>query len=76
MSETKHSHYKKDVSGLNMIDIYRVLSLFEVESHAVGHAIKKLMMAGKRGAKTYEQDIREVVDSLNRELQMIAEDGE
>lgn len=74
--DIKHSHYKKDVSGLNMIDIYRVLSLFEVESHAVGHAIKKLMMAGKRGAKDYGQDIQEAIDSLNRELQMIAEDGE
>lgn len=59
---------------MSMLDIYRVLSLFEVKSHAVGHAIKKLIMAGKRGSKGYEQDIREAVDSLNRELQMIAED--
>ena len=26
----KHSHYYKDVSNLNLIDVYRVLDLFEV----------------------------------------------
>lgn len=71
----KHSHYKKDVLHLSTLDIYRVLELFEVRSHAVGHAIKKLLMAGNRGAKDYEQDIQEAIDSLNRELQMKQEDS-
>lgn len=70
----KHSHYKKDVLHLTTLDIYRVLELFEVRSHAVGHAVKKLLMAGNRGAKDYEQDIQEAIDSLNRELQMKQED--
>lgn len=71
----KHSHYKKNVLNLSTLDIYRVLELFEVRSHAVGHAIKKLLMAGNRGAKGYEQDIQEAIDSLNRELQMKQEDS-
>lgn len=66
--------YKKDVHNLRLIDVYRILSLYSVSSHAVGHAIKKLLCAGQRGAKTYEQDIREAIASLNRELQMLAED--
>lgn len=70
VGDTTHSHYKKDVSNLKIIDVYRTLELFEVKSHAVGHAIKKLLLAGERGAKDYEQDIQEAIDSLNRELQM------
>jgi hypothetical protein len=70
----KHSHYKKDVSHLSVIDVYRVLELYGVESHAVGHAIKKLLCGGQRGAKGRKQDIQEAIDSLNRELEMVTED--
>lgn len=73
-SKHSHSHYKKDVSRLEMIDVYRVLSLFEVTDPCIQHAVKKLLCAGKRCGKSKEQDIREAVDSLNRALQMIAED--
>lgn len=72
---TKHSHYHKDVSNLKTIDVYRTLELFGVTDQALGHAIKKLLCAGKRGAgKPFEQDVREAVDTLNRRLQMLAED--
>lgn len=70
----KHSHYHKDVSHLKSIDIYRMLELFGVTDQALGHAVKKLMCAGQRGSKSFEQDVREAVDTLNRRLQMLAED--
>lgn len=71
----KHSHYKKDIRHLNMLDVYRVLQLFDVTDPAVQHAVKKLLVAGGRGAgKDRERDYREAVDSINRALQMIAED--
>ncbi len=70
----KHSHYKKDVSHLKMIDVYRVLKLFSVTDPCEQHAVKKILCAGARGDKSQEQDIREAIDSLNRRLQMIAED--
>lgn len=70
-----HSHYFKDVSKLKTIDVYRVLKLFNVTDPCLQHAIKKLLVAGGRGAgKDIERDIREAIDSLNRGLQMIAED--
>lgn len=72
----KHSHYHKDVSHLKSVDVYRVLELFEVTDPALGHAIKKLICAGKRGSKTFETDVREAADTLNRRLQMLAEDDE
>lgn len=67
-------HYYRDVSHLKRVDIYRILDLFGVTDHAIAHAIKKLMCAGLRGAKPEEQDIREAIASLNRKLQMLAED--
>lgn len=70
-----HSHYYKSVEHLREIDVYRVLKLFDVTDPCIAHAVKKLLVAGGRGAgKGMEQDIREAVDSLNRALQMIAED--
>lgn len=71
----KHSHYFKNVSHLKDIDVYRVLKLFNVTDPCVQHAVKKLLVAGGRGAgKDMERDLREAVDSINRALQMIAED--
>ena len=70
------SHYFKDVSKLKSVDIYRVLSLFDVRSHAVGHAIKKLLCAGKRGAKDYRQDLLEAKASIDRELAMMDEEDQ
>ena len=66
-------HYFKDVSRLKVIDIYRVLDLWEVTDNAIGHAIKKLLVAGGRGAKDAEQDVREAMVSLQRWQEMQAE---
>lgn len=70
----KYPHYHKDVSKFNSVDVYRVIDLFGVTEHTIGHAIKKLLCAGVRGAKDREKDVREAVDTLNRHLQMKAED--
>jgi hypothetical protein len=72
----KHSHYFKDVSHLKTIDVYRVLKLFNVTDPCLQHAIKKLLVAGGRGAgKDITQDLREAVDSVNRALDMMVEDS-
>lgn len=70
----KHSHYFKDISHLKELDVYRVLDLFNVANPCIQHAAKKLLCAGNRGAKDYEKDLREAVDSIHRALQMIHED--
>jgi len=69
-----NSPYFKDVSKLKSVDIYRVLNLFDVRSHPVGHAVKKLLCAGKRGAKDYRQDLIEAKASIERELAMMDEE--
>lgn len=62
----KHSHYYKDVSGLKQIDIYMILRLYSVTDPCIGHAVKKLLVAGGRGAKDRSQDVQEAIDTLNR----------
>lgn len=68
---SKHSHYFKDVSALRSVDVYRVLDLFDVTDPCIQHAIKKLLVAGGRGAgKGFEKDVTEAIDSLSRCLEM------
>lgn len=69
-----HNHYFKDVRHLDTVDVYRVLELFNVTDPCIQHGLKKLLVAGGRGAgKDIERDVRECIDSLNRYLQMQAE---
>ncbi len=70
----QHSHYKKDVSNLEFVDVYRVLKLFDVTDPCLQHAIKKLLCGGQRGAKSSDQDVQEAIDSLVRFQQMRIED--
>lgn len=72
----KHSHYHKDVSKLDTIDVYRVLALFNVTDPCIQHAVKKLLVAGGRGAKDVSRDIREACDTLQRWQEMRAEDAD
>ena len=71
----KHSHYFKDVSKLEVVDVYRVLSLFGVADPCLQHAAKKPLVAGGRGAgKDIEQDVQETIDTLERWKNMRKED--
>lgn len=73
----KHPHYHKDVSKLQTIDVYRVLALFNVTDPCIQHAVKKLLVAGGRGAgKDLSKDVQEAIDSLERFKEMQAEDIE
>ena len=75
VSGRKHAHYHKSVAHLSSIDVYRVLDLFQVTDQAIGHAIKKLLVAGNRGVKGMDKDIQEAIDTLQRWQEMRAEDG-
>lgn len=69
---TTESRYQRQIISLHgtksAVDVYRVLEAFEVDSHAIAHAIKKLLAPGKRHAKTREQDLKEAIKSIEAEL--------
>jgi hypothetical protein len=62
----KYPHYFKDVSKIDKLDIYTILMLYRITDPCIGHAIKKLLVAGGRGAKDVTQDIQEAIDTLTR----------
>jgi len=73
---TQNPHYYKQVPpGIKTIDVYRVLHMFAVTDPCLQHAIKKLLVAGGRGAgKDITQDIYEAQLSLERYREMRAEE--
>lgn len=68
----KHSHYHKDVSQYDTIDVYAVCKIFDVQdtSGCLQHAIKKLLVTGQRGHKDRKTDIQNAIDTLNRLLEL------
>lgn len=72
--EKKHKHYFKSVIGLNYIDIYRIFKLYNVTDPCLQHAIKKLILAGERGAKDQFKDVSEAKDTIERWIDIWAED--
>jgi len=73
-AERKHSHYHKDVSHLQTIDVYRLFTLYEVTDPCIQHSIKKLLVAGGRGGKSKAKDVQEAIDTMQRWQEMQAED--
>ena len=70
----KHSHYKKDISHLGTLDIYRVTELFN--PHSCGaHIAKKALCSGQRGHKDLLTDIQDIIDTAERWKEMMIEDG-
>ena len=66
----KHSHYFKDVSDLNEIDVYQVLRLFNVTDPCLQHIVKKALCAGQRGHKDFETDLKNIFDTAKRALEI------
>lgn len=48
------------------VDVYDVLEAFEITCSAMAHAIKKLLMPGKRGSKGYDKDCDEAINSVEQ----------
>ena len=67
-------HYKYSFKGIKL-DPYRILSVYKIANPAHQHAIKKLLRAGQ-SVKSLEQDIDEVIMTLNRWKEMLVEDAE
>lgn len=53
-----------------LVDVYDILEAFNVYCPATQHAIKKLLMPGKRGNKGTLQDLMEARVSINRAIEL------
>lgn len=66
----EHSHYFKDVSKLEVIDVYAVLELFGVTNPCMQHIVKKALCTGKRGHKDFANDLQDIADTANRAVEL------
>ena len=67
MTKNKYSReIKKDV----FVDVYDVLSAFNVTCPALAHAVKKCLAAGQRGVKSTTQGKKEAIESLHRSIEL------
>lgn len=61
----KHGHYHKDVSKYKTMDIYAICKVWNAEpSGCTHHALKKLLHAGERGAKSKITDLEQAIESI------------
>lgn len=74
-SEVKKSKYHREIKPGVWVDVYDVLDAFDPDNRnsADDHAIKKMLLPGKRGAKDGRRDRVEAIQSLERSLQKIDE---
>lgn len=61
--------YKVLCNGVE-IDVYDILLAYAVTNPADQHAIKKMLMPGKRGVKNANQDRKEAIQSLERAIEL------
>jgi len=73
LTKRPFSHYFRPCP-YDGIDVYRTLEIFGVTSPAIQHAIKKLLVPGRRGSKDVRKDLSEAVVSINRAIEMMDED--
>lgn len=74
MEDHCDAHYRFHYKGIKL-DPYRIFTVYGITCPAMQHAIKKLLCAGNRGAKSLEQDIDEAIVSLQRKKEMMREDS-
>jgi hypothetical protein len=65
------SKYHVEIKPGVVVDVYDVLVAYEITNPAIQHAIKKLLMAGKRGYKDQQQDLLEAQQSITRALELL-----
>jgi len=65
-SNQKHNKYLREIKSGVMVDVYDVLTAWDVRNPALQHLIKKALQAGNRGHKDLETDMQDIIDSAIR----------
>lgn len=68
-TESKNK-YSREIKPNVFVDVYDILTAYRPECPAVEHAFKKLLCTGKRGHKSYKEDLEDVKASINRALEL------
>lgn len=61
--------YDRPCKGVTL-DVYDVLKAFEVTDPALQHLVKKALCAGLRGHKDRTEDLKDILDSAKRAIEL------
>jgi len=66
----KYQKQIKDIDGniIGYVDVYSVLSAFNVTEPGLQHAIKKILMPGQRGKNNFKNDLTEAIQAIKRTI--------
>jgi hypothetical protein len=74
MKDDLFNKYDRDIIGKDgkscIVDVYDVLKAFKVECPALQHLIKKALCTGLRGHKDKQTDLKDIIKSSKRALQL------
>lgn len=68
-SDVCTNKYQRKVAS-TVVDVYDVLTAFNVTNPATAHAIKKLLCPGVRGHKDKLTDLKEALHSIERAIHL------
>lgn len=68
-SDEDQNKYTRNLKGVEF-DVYDVLKAFDVTCPALQHLIKKALCAGLRGHKDKSQDLKDILDSAKRAIEL------
>lgn len=67
---TSDSKYNRPCKGIT-IDVYDVLKAFNVTCPALQHLIKKALAVGQRGHKDASEDLKDILASAKRAIELL-----
>jgi len=69
-NQSSRSKYHREIKPGVWVDVYDVLHAWRVQNPALQHLIKKALVPGSRGHKDIETDLREILASAERAIQL------
>lgn len=66
----ENNHYFIDVSDVDEVDFYEIAKRYNVADPAIQHILKKCLAIGNRGHKDLETDLKDILKTAKRALQI------
>ena len=70
LQKPKHNKYMREIKPGVWVDIYDVLQAWKITNPAQQHLAKKALQGGQRGHKNYETDMRDIIASATRAIEL------
>lgn len=69
-AESVRSKYHREIKPGVWVDVYDVINAWKITNPAQQHLAKKALQAGDRGHKGYTEDMRDIIASAERAIEI------